>query len=766
MFTRKRVVGSLTAVCMACAWIVVFPEAAPAATGNIVEYSIPTANSGPVAIAAGPDGNLWFTETNNIGRITPSGSITEYPVPTSGASPAGIVTGPDGNLWFTEFLANNIGRLTTGGVFTEFPLPNANSGPDAITVGPDNNLWFTEVYGNRIAKMTTLGAVTEYAIATSNSQPSAITTGPDGALWFTENAGLKIGRISTSGVMTEFAVPGGGQPSGITAAPDGNLWYADTGSNKVGKLTTGGTFTEYSLPTSNSFPLEIATGPDGNLWVTEESASANKIARVTLAGVASEYTIPTASSFPIGIATGSDGNVWFTEDNGNKIGRVEVDPALVLPAMANAAYGGYTTVAEIQNIGANPATVVVHYFDSSGRSVGAGDVTVSLPVHATWTVRQDNGHSFTAGNAGSAKVYSLEPLTGFVNEFPPGGTGDATSYTAASPATGSGLTLFAPAIANNAYGGYTTGIGLLNAGSVPTGASVTYRDATGAQVKTQDVGSIAPGAYVALYSGDVALGLPNGFAGTATIQSSASPIAAIVNETGPGGQFSSYDAIPSGSTSLFAPVALNNAYGGYFTGMGIQNTSNTPAVVVISYYNAAGSLASSSTNSIPAFGYAGVYQGTDISTTGAFTATIVSTQALAAIVNEVAPSNTSAKQSTSYNAFSAGATTMNLPLVENGGTDGWSTGEGIMNTGSASTTVAVYYYDPATGSPIGTPDILTLPPNAFWGLYQPNGGLPSGSRASAVIRTFRPTRGGDLQRVQHDELDELRRPVREGARLE
>jgi hypothetical protein len=101
----------------------------------------------------------------------------------------------------------------------------------------------------------------------------------------------------------------------------------------------------------------------------------------------------------------------------------------------------------------------------------------------------------------------------------------------------------------------------------------------------------------------------------------------------------------------------------------------------------------------------------------------------------VAPSSTSAKQSTSYNAFSAGSATLNLPLVENAGSDPWNTGEGIMNTGTTSTTVTVTYYDTATGAAVGAPQTQTLAPHAFWGLYQPLGGLPSGTRATAVVTT-------------------------------
>jgi hypothetical protein len=414
----------------------------------------------------------------------------------------------------------------------------------------------------------------------------------------------------------------------------------------------------------------------------------------------------------------------------------------VLPAMANGAYGGYVTAATIQNIGAAPAIIHISYFDQTGAPVGAGDNISNVPANASWTVRQDNGNSFPstggdAAQAGSAIVYSSQPIASFVNEFAPGNVGDATSYSGVQVPSGVGTTLYAPTIVNNAYGGYTTGIGLLNQGSSPTGVTITYRDGSGALVKTQMVGALAAHAYAALYSGDVGLALPDGFAGTATITSSSSqPLGAIVNETGPGGQFSSYDAVPAGSTALNAPVALNNAFSGYYTGMGIQNTSATAGTVTVTYYDAAGA---PTVKSFPigANGSLGVYQGsaTDGPAVGAYTATITSMVPVAAIVNEVAPSSTSAKQSTSFNTFTGGSATLNLPLVENGGSDPWNTGEGIMNTGTASTTVTVNYYDTVTGAAVGTQQTQTLAPHAFWGVYQPTGGLPSGTRATAVITT-------------------------------
>ena len=79
----------------------------------ITEYPVPTARSVPAGIAAGPDGNLWFTEAdaNKIGRITTAGAITEYLIPTPYSDPIGIAAGPDGRVWFTEKIGDKIGAI-------------------------------------------------------------------------------------------------------------------------------------------------------------------------------------------------------------------------------------------------------------------------------------------------------------------------------------------------------------------------------------------------------------------------------------------------------------------------------------------------------------------------------------------------------------------------------------------------------------------------------------------------------------------------------
>ena len=301
---------------------------AASAAGTIAEYAIPTADSLPLSMALGPDGNLWFAERdgNNIGRISPDGTVTEFALPTSGSSPWGVAVGPDGNVWFTERAGNKIGRITMDGAITEFPLPRAGQQPAGITAGPDGNIWFTEHMGNRIGRITMAGVITEWAVPTASSTPARIAAGPDGNMWFTEQSGDRIGRITMAGVIREFRLLSSNRLlGGITAGPDGAMWFTERAGNAIGRIAMDGTITEFAVPTASSNPVNIATGPDGNLWFTEQNA--NKIAQITPGGVITEFPVPTPASQPYGITAGPDQGMWFTEAMASAVGRLDLVPA-------------------------------------------------------------------------------------------------------------------------------------------------------------------------------------------------------------------------------------------------------------------------------------------------------------------------------------------------------------------------------------------------------------------------------------------------------
>lgn len=172
-----------------------------------------TADAGlwPRGITRGPDGRMWFAlqnpdgsrpdpygdiGTGYIGAVDMSGNVEEFALPTANSQPFGVAAGPDGNVWYSAYGVNKVGRMTPAGEqIVEFELANPGSGPLDITTGPDGNLWFTQFLGNRLGRITPDGAVTDSpALAEANSRPNRLAVGPDGALWFAESSVDKIGR--------------------------------------------------------------------------------------------------------------------------------------------------------------------------------------------------------------------------------------------------------------------------------------------------------------------------------------------------------------------------------------------------------------------------------------------------------------------------------------------------------------------------------------------------------------------------------------------
>jgi virginiamycin B lyase len=151
-------------------------------------------------------------------RAHHSGVVTEFAV---NQHPSYITVGPDGALWFSESDVeksdniNKIGRITTAGIFTEFTPPTASSEPQGIAVGPDGAIWFTEAAGNKIGRLTADGNFNEFP--TSNSTPFGIVTRADGHLWFTEFSGNQVGEIA----VPPTPPPPGGRPTRFLRRADG-----------------------------------------------------------------------------------------------------------------------------------------------------------------------------------------------------------------------------------------------------------------------------------------------------------------------------------------------------------------------------------------------------------------------------------------------------------------------------------------------------------------------------------------------------------------
>ena len=126
-----RVITAVAVALVALLWGAL-PVGAGDPVGQVTEFTAGlTPNSGPNRIAAGPDGNLWFTQNvGGIGRITPTGDITEFAIPSPNSGPVEIAAGPDANLWFTQNTdPGRIAKIGAGCV----PPPEP---PVPVTVAP------------------------------------------------------------------------------------------------------------------------------------------------------------------------------------------------------------------------------------------------------------------------------------------------------------------------------------------------------------------------------------------------------------------------------------------------------------------------------------------------------------------------------------------------------------------------------------------------------------------------------------------------------
>lgn len=210
-----------------------------AASGAVTEFPLekrfPTTNTFPRAIAEGPDGNLWFLAEHYlgneggppqsievVGRMTPVGQVSEFPLTGKELGLSAVAGGPDGNIWFTESRVNKIGRVTPSGQVTEFAIPTEGARPSGIATGPDGNVWFTEEQVGAIGRVTPSGQFTEFPLPGEDAYPVQIVSGPDGRLWFSYGVG-SIGTISPQGATTRIELPRKTQVHAIAAGPTGDI---------------------------------------------------------------------------------------------------------------------------------------------------------------------------------------------------------------------------------------------------------------------------------------------------------------------------------------------------------------------------------------------------------------------------------------------------------------------------------------------------------------------------------------------------------------
>jgi streptogramin lyase len=189
-------------------------------------------HSVPERIAAA-GGYLWFTDLSGaepaLGRVSPDGQITEFREGLAADSNIiDIAAGPDGNVWFTDNGVGAIGRITPAGQISEFTDEDINPFVyyrnevgfplQHLVAGPDGNMWFTIPGGQAVlGKITPTGDITTFRPGEDGLSwgvsAQELAAGPHGELWFDGSAWDSGAEISRQMIARIF--PGDDNPPSV-----------------------------------------------------------------------------------------------------------------------------------------------------------------------------------------------------------------------------------------------------------------------------------------------------------------------------------------------------------------------------------------------------------------------------------------------------------------------------------------------------------------------------------------------------------------------
>jgi hypothetical protein len=202
--------------------------------------------------------------------------------------------------------------------------------------------------------------------------------------------------------------------------------------------------------------------------------------------------------------------------------QAQAQTTLYAPAMYRQAFGGFVTGANIVNPNSQAVQVIITYYQQDGKAFPAQ--TFTLAAHAVQPIYQGAAGTtglpaggLPNGFIGAASVNASAGVVMAVNEAngtTAAGTAQSGTYLAASSGSSSfGL----PVVANNAQGGYTSGVTVLNTSAGTVAGHIYYYSQQGVLVSQQDF-SIAAHSSQLAYQG--AANLPSGFMGQAVIVTS------------------------------------------------------------------------------------------------------------------------------------------------------------------------------------------------------------------------------------------------------
>ena len=293
------------------------------------EFRLPQRTDLPVAIAAAPDGAVWFTleSSDTIGRLQ-NGRVEKIPTGVQSLEPLGLAVDTDGNAWYTEASKQRISRATPDGTIASFALSTPVARLGRLRVGPDSSVWFAEPTVMSVTRLRD-GRFTRHVMGTldakvpADAEPFGVAIAPDGAVWATLPSADLLLRIAPDGSTTAFEVPTRNSGLGdIAVAPNGVVYFIEMSANKIGRVVDG-KIEEFLVPTPRAGLTALAVAPDGAAWFTE--LRGHRLGRLR-EGTITEFELPRPDARPFGITVDGANQVWYSDLSG-WLGRLDAGRA-------------------------------------------------------------------------------------------------------------------------------------------------------------------------------------------------------------------------------------------------------------------------------------------------------------------------------------------------------------------------------------------------------------------------------------------------------
>jgi len=481
----------------------------------------------------------------------------------------------------------------------------------------------------------------------------------------------------------------------------------------------------------NSYVTSVAIH-ENDLWASGGFQNVNNNGNTLKnADYLATFGLPAPTALPAGWV----GSVSVTSDkNVVAVGRPHIDsevasydgfsagsPTAFVPMLFKDAFGGsYDAALYVQNVSGSSAPITLQYFDSAGTLNCTKTDTISpLASKGYWlpSVTCDSG-SLPTGWVGGVKIESEgQPIVAVGR---PHIGSEVMTYNGFSSGSTSA---FIPMLFKGAFGGsynaafYIQNVDTSNLATV----TIEYFDSAGTLNCTKE-DTIAPlaskGYWVPVATCDAG-SLPAGWVGGVKITSD-QPIV-TVGRPHIGSQITTYSGFSAGSSSAFVPMLFKDAFGGsYDAAFYLQNVGASSASVTIKYYDNAGTLNCTKSDTLAPQASKGYWVPTATCDSGSLPTgwvggvEVTSDQPIVAVGRPHIGA-----QVTTYNGFSAGNTSAFLPMLFKDAFGGsYDAAFYIQNTEATAASVTIQFYD-STGS-LTCSRVDIIQPRATLGFWMPS----------------------------------------------